>query len=55
MLEEILEVVEANVIPIGQAMLAGPGDELVEEGFVGFLGVLGLAALVAKVLEEIFD
>ena len=49
------QVVEFDRFPVGEALLLGPGDELVQQRGVSFLRVLCLAALVAEVLEEVFD
>lgn len=54
MLEELGEVRELDVFPLGDAALPRPGDELVEQRLVSLLRVLGLPALVAKGEEEIF-
>src|SRR5208337_3878411 len=44
-----------NRVPVREPLLAGPGDEFVQQGGVGPLRVLCLAALVAEILEEVFD
>jgi hypothetical protein len=46
---------QLDSIPIMQALLAGPGDKLLEESGIGALRVLRLPSFVPEVLKEIFD
>jgi hypothetical protein len=41
--------------PVREPLLAGPGDEFVQERGVGSLGVFRLATFVTEVLEEVFN
>ncbi len=46
---------ELDRLPVRKPLLAGPGDEFVQERGVGSLRVLRLPAFVAEVLQEVFD
>jgi len=55
MLEEGHEMLQLDLLPVVQSLLAGPGDKFAEQRRVGFLRVLRLSAFVPQVLQKIFD